>query len=170
MQHFHGKDWTVLTCSPEELPSAVKLLSKQDIESVRKLPSVRKHIESLSSRSDQIAWLTDDKFVKVTSKNVFISNWPQICFSSEYFCFKAEIVKLLTNLHEYIHAFFATLKCLNILTSNLPGAPLEKQVGLISACIFKSSLQLVLFIFISFSATLSIHFGIYLWYCQKPRA
>lgn len=104
IQHFHGKDWTVLTCPKEELSSAAKLLSKQDIESVRKLPSVRKHIESLSSRTDQIAWLTDDKFVK------------------------GEIVKHLTNLHEYIHSFFATLRCLNVLTSDLPGAPLEKQL------------------------------------------
>ncbi|XP_034256218.1 origin recognition complex subunit 3 [Thrips palmi] len=104
MQHFHGKDWTVLTCSPEELPSAVKLLSKQDIESVRKLPSVRKHIETLCSKADQISWLKDDTFVK------------------------GEIVKLLTNIHKYVHSFFATLKCLNILTCDLPGAPLEKQL------------------------------------------
>ncbi|KAK3914880.1 Origin recognition complex subunit 3 [Frankliniella fusca] len=103
-QHFFDKDWTALSCMPDELPSAAKHLSKTDIESVRKLPSIRKHIESLSSRKDQIAWITDDNFVK------------------------GEIVKLLTELHKYIEAFFTSLKCLNLLTSDLPGAPLEKHL------------------------------------------
>lgn len=103
-QHFYEKDWTILSCLPGELTSAVKQLTKSDIESVRKLPSVRKHIESLSSRADMIAWLKNDDFVK------------------------EQIVTLMTNLHEYVHAFFATLRCLNTLTATLPGAPLEKHL------------------------------------------
>ena len=51
-------------------------------------------------------------------------------------CFQGEIVKHLTNLHEYIHSFFATLRCLNVLTSDLPGAPLEKQVSFILISIY----------------------------------
>lgn len=103
-QHFFDKDWTALSCLPEELPTAAKQLTKSDIESIRKLPSVRKHIESLSSRADQIAWLKDDNYVK------------------------EETVKLLEELHKYIAEFFASLKCLNLMTADLPGAPLEKHL------------------------------------------
>lgn len=65
-QHFFEKNWTVLSCMPEELPSSIKKLTKEDIESIRALPSVRKHINGLKENSEIISWLKNDVFVKVT--------------------------------------------------------------------------------------------------------
>ncbi|CAL7940147.1 unnamed protein product [Xylocopa violacea] len=103
IQHFYANNMNSLCCQLEEIENRIDSLTDEDLEEIKKLPSVEKYIEQLKTESKQDELLENDKFKKI-------------------------LRKLLIEFHEYMHRFLLILKCLYDLVSTLPNAPMGKQL------------------------------------------
>ncbi|XP_017783134.1 PREDICTED: origin recognition complex subunit 3 [Nicrophorus vespilloides] len=100
LEHFSTGNAKAL-CITHGFSEVLKNFSKEDFENVRMLHSFRRFVEAESPKN-QIELLTDDKY------------------------FQKAIKKELNKLIYYMNNLVVLLECLNILTADLPKAPLGK--------------------------------------------
>uniref|UniRef100_A0A8D0L1B6 Origin recognition complex subunit 3 n=1 Tax=Sphenodon punctatus TaxID=8508 RepID=A0A8D0L1B6_SPHPU len=113
LEHFYSQPLSVLCCDLPEAKRRVDLLSHEQCENIRSLPSFRRYVESQEYKT-QIALLTEESFLKEVMQS------------------------LLENLHVYHDNYFPVLRCLHAVTSSLPKFPLGKQIReLHCACLEK---------------------------------
>ncbi|CAG5076045.1 Similar to ORC3: Origin recognition complex subunit 3 (Spermophilus citellus) [Cotesia congregata] len=100
-QHFFGNNLTSLCCNRKTIDQAIGKLSTEDLDDIRRLPSVVKYTEKhkIKGKEDM-----DDESLK----------WL--------------VGKFLQQFHDSTSGFFIILKCLHYLVSSLPGSPLGKQL------------------------------------------
>uniref|UniRef100_A0A8C1FCK3 Origin recognition complex subunit 3 n=1 Tax=Cyprinus carpio carpio TaxID=630221 RepID=A0A8C1FCK3_CYPCA len=103
LEHFNSQPLSVLCCQKHEALLSAKILSKQNVERIRHLPSFMRYVETQEPQ-EQVRLLTNDEHVK------------EVC------------QKLLKNLHTYHKNYYPILQCLHSLTSSLPKFPLGKHI------------------------------------------
>ncbi|KTF88981.1 hypothetical protein cypCar_00029116 [Cyprinus carpio] len=103
LEHFNSQPLSVLCCQKHEALLSAKILSKQNVERIRHLPSFMRYVETQEPQ-EQVRLLTNDEHVK------------EVC------------QKLLKNLHTYHKNYYPILQCLHSLTSSLPKFPLGKHL------------------------------------------
>ncbi|XP_049628165.1 origin recognition complex subunit 3 isoform X2 [Suncus etruscus] len=103
LEHFYSQPLSVLCCNLPEAKRRVNLLSDNQCENIRRLPSFRRHVEMQTSEK-QVSLLTNERFLK------------------------EETQLLLENLHFYHTNYFLVLRCLHEFTSSLPKYPLGRQI------------------------------------------
>lgn len=103
LEHFYSQPLSVLCCNLSEAKRRVNLLSVNQCENIRRLPSFRRHVEMQTSEK-QVSLLTNERFLK------------------------EETQLLLENLHFYHTNYFLVLRCLHEFTSSLPKYPLGRQI------------------------------------------
>ncbi|XP_003467472.3 origin recognition complex subunit 3 isoform X2 [Cavia porcellus] len=103
LEHFYSQPLSVLCCSLPEAKRRINLLSVNQCENIRRLPSFRRYVEKQASEK-QVALLTNDRFLK------------------------EETQSLLEDLHVYHVNYFLVLRCLHNFTSSLPRYPLGRQI------------------------------------------
>ncbi|XP_076766421.1 origin recognition complex subunit 3 isoform X2 [Xylocopa sonorina] len=103
IQHFYANNVNSLCCQPEQIENRIGSLTDEDLEEIKKLPSVEKYMEQLKENGKQDELLENKKFKKI-------------------------LRKLLIEFHEYMHRFLLILRCLHDLVSTLPNAPMGKQL------------------------------------------
>ncbi|XP_046979890.1 origin recognition complex subunit 3 isoform X1 [Schistocerca americana] len=103
MDHYADRDWFSLCCSHKELDSRVSGLVAEDLEYLRRLPSLRAYVESLPTKQ-RAPILLDDT------------------------CFRDLLKKLIENLRSHLMNFHIALRCLHCFTSSLPTSPLGKTI------------------------------------------
>ncbi|XP_058031311.1 origin recognition complex subunit 3 isoform X1 [Ahaetulla prasina] len=114
LEHFYSHPLSLLCCEVQESEKRVQLLSHNQFENIRRLPSFRRFVESQEVEK-QAALLTDDECLKETAQ------------------------ALLKDLYCYHENYFPILRCLHAFTSSLPKYPLGKQIReLYCACLEKS--------------------------------
>lgn len=102
-EHFNNQPLSVLCCQKKEALLCAKMLSQQNVDRIRHLPSFMRYVEAQEPQ-EQVLLLTSDVHVK------------EVC----------QI--LLKNLHKYHKNYYPILQCLHSLTSLLPKCPLGKQI------------------------------------------
>ncbi|MBN3294448.1 ORC3 protein, partial [Polypterus senegalus] len=128
MEHFYNQPLSVLCCDKHKASKRAQMLSSEECENVRQLPSFMRYVEN-QEPDEQVKLLTDDHHLK-------------------------EVVQqLLKQLHLYHKNYYPVLRCLHVLTSSLPKYPLGKQIReLHSMCLernvweteeYKSAFQLL---------------------------
>lgn len=103
MEHFHGSRIKSLCCPKTYIDDAISNLTNEDLENVRNLLSFRPYVES-KPLATRVSLLLNDESLK-------------IYLSEALHCF-----------HAYLSNFHTALKLLRIFVSNLPTAPLGKQI------------------------------------------
>ncbi|XP_055981059.1 origin recognition complex subunit 3 isoform X2 [Sorex fumeus] len=103
LEHFYSQPLSVLCCNLPEAKRRINLLSDNQCENIRRLPSFRRHVE-MQATEKQVALLTGERFLK------------------------EETQLLLENLHVYHTNYFLVLRCLHKFTSSLPKYPLGRQI------------------------------------------
>lgn len=103
MDHYADRDWFSLCCSPNELESRLSSLAAEDLEYLRRLPSMRAYVESLPSKQ-RAPILLDDS------------------------CFRDLLKELIEKLRSHVMSFHIALRCLHCFTSSLPTSPLGKTI------------------------------------------
>ncbi|XP_017761181.1 PREDICTED: origin recognition complex subunit 3 [Eufriesea mexicana] len=100
--HFYANNISSLCCHPKKIQSRMSSLTDEDLEEIKKLPSIEKYIkESNCESKDKL--LQNDEFKEI-------------------------LIQLLNNFHQYMHRFLLALRCLHNLFSSLPNAPMGKQL------------------------------------------
>uniref|UniRef100_A0A8C1WXE9 Origin recognition complex subunit 3 n=1 Tax=Cyprinus carpio TaxID=7962 RepID=A0A8C1WXE9_CYPCA len=66
LEHFNSQPLSVLCCQKHEALLSAKILSKQNVERIRHLPSFMRYVETQEPQ-EQVRLLTNDEHVKVTS-------------------------------------------------------------------------------------------------------
>lgn len=102
--HFYDNNYASLCCEREKTRERIELLDDDNLKEIKKLPSIAHYLETME---------------KVNDKETREKNGED---------FKEVLDNLLENFHVSMSNFFTILKCLHSLTSELPGAPLGKQV------------------------------------------
>lgn len=102
LEHFCTGNSTALCTKLKDVSNVLDQLKHEDFESVRHLMSFRLLVERETPKN-QIKLLTDDAYLSTV------------------------LLEEITNIHEYVRKFFVFLKSLQILTCDLPKAPLGKQ-------------------------------------------
>lgn len=100
IQHFYGNNFSTLCCNYKDIDERFDQLSLNDINDLKKLPTIIKYFNKINENIDNISLA---KFKKI-------------------------IVELLKKFQHAMDGFFTVLKCLHSLTFSLPGSPLGKQV------------------------------------------
>ncbi|KAJ0055986.1 hypothetical protein NL108_017215 [Boleophthalmus pectinirostris] len=103
LEHFHSQPLSVLCCPKNVALDLVEHLQRKDLERIRRLPSFRSHVQSLSAEERDELTTRDDAL-------------------------REECKKMIKSLHRYHKTFFPVLRCLHALTSTLPRFPLGKQI------------------------------------------
>ncbi|EEB17963.1 origin recognition complex subunit, putative [Pediculus humanus corporis] len=103
MEHFYDKSHFTLCCSPENLEKNVEKLSDQDVENMRRIPSFQRFVEK-STKEDRHLLLLNNEHSKKVIKN------------------------MIKDVQEHISNFHVALKCLYILTQDLPQYPLGRHL------------------------------------------
>lgn len=105
LQHFFENEAMSLCTSPEQLDMSLNALSVTDLDKVRRFGSFRPYVQSQPAQV-QIKLLEDDKY------------------------FREDLAKHINSFHVYRSCFHVLLRCISILTEDLPRNPLGKQVTL----------------------------------------
>ncbi|KAG7211303.1 hypothetical protein KM043_010600 [Ampulex compressa] len=132
IQHFYGNNVSSLCCQPADIKARIGDMADDDIAEIKKLPSIKKHLQSTLKDDGKIAGLDDEKFKKI-------------------------LEGALNGFHRYMNQFLTVLKCLHCLTSSLPNSPMGKQLrevytkavyldDLMESQEYKESLQLLVFL------------------------
>lgn len=107
MEHYHqGNAFSVCTTYAESL-AAIRLLSPEDLDAIRRLPSFRRHVESLDDCRKVIEILRNDEFLRKS------------------------LGDLITDIHVYLRHFYWALRVLLNLVADLPKNLLGKQVRVV---------------------------------------
>ncbi|XP_046418038.1 origin recognition complex subunit 3 isoform X1 [Neodiprion fabricii] len=100
-QHFYGKNINSLCCNDDNIGSRISALRSEDLDEIKKLNSIAEYVRKLPvTKRDS---LNDEEFKELLST-------------------------LINQVHTFTRTFQITLKCLHHLTSDLPNAPLGKQL------------------------------------------
>lgn len=102
-EHFYRSPASILCCDSNTLKDRLASLNNLELDCVRRLPSMRKYIESLPL-DEQADLLTSSSACKQT------------------------ISELMKNLTEHVGLFTCLVKCLNLLVNDLPRKPLGKSL------------------------------------------
>ncbi|KAJ4436818.1 hypothetical protein ANN_16950 [Periplaneta americana] len=103
IEHFFNSNSKVLCCPIADMPQNIKSLSEEQLEELRQLSSFRQYVDTLPKK-EKAPLLLDNSHFKVV------------------------LQKLMVELYEYVQNFHTFLRCLHVLTSSLPKAPLGKHV------------------------------------------
>ncbi|XP_076173479.1 origin recognition complex subunit 3 isoform X2 [Ptiloglossa arizonensis] len=103
IQHFYANNINSLCCSPLEINNRISALTNEDLEEIKKLPSIVTYIEQILKEYNIDEPLQNEDFKKILSK-------------------------LLKRFHQYMHNFLKILRCLHSLMATLPNAPMGKQL------------------------------------------
>ncbi|XP_012254111.2 origin recognition complex subunit 3 isoform X2 [Athalia rosae] len=104
MQHFYGNNINALCCNKkDEIKSKISALTSADLKEIMKLDSIAKYIQELPKEKRES--LRDDEFE-----------------------FKELLLTLMNQIFDFTWTFQIFLKCLHCVTSDLPNAPLGKQL------------------------------------------
>ncbi|KAK6628273.1 hypothetical protein RUM43_002085 [Polyplax serrata] len=103
MEHFFNKNHYSLCCSMDDLDKHVKQLKDDDIEGIRRIPSFQKFVEG-SSKDDRVLLLLNNDHTKKVVK------------------------QMICDVQEYMNNFHVALKCLHIITQDLPQYPLGRHL------------------------------------------
>ncbi|XP_069688925.1 origin recognition complex subunit 3 isoform X2 [Periplaneta americana] len=103
IEHFFNSNSKVLCCPIADMPQSIKSLSEEQLEELRQLSSFRQYVDTLPKK-EKAPLLLDNSHFKVV------------------------LQKLMVELHEYVENFHTFLRCLHVLTSSLPKAPLGKHL------------------------------------------
>lgn len=107
MEHYHqGNAFAICTTYAESL-AVIRKLERDDFEVIRRLPSFRRHVESIENCRQVIEILKNDDFLR------------------ESLC------ELVTDIHVYLRHFYWALRVLLNLVADLPKNLLGKQVSAI---------------------------------------
>lgn len=124
MEHYHQGNAYALCANYEDSIAAISRLNHEDIEIIRRLPSFRPYIESLTNCKEVIAMLTDDEFMQQRLEE-----------------------KLIPDVHRYLHYFHCFIRALMTLVQDLPKNLLGNKV-----CFYEIKFSIVFFLNI-FSAS-----------------
>lgn len=102
-EHFYRSPASILCCDFNTLEDRLASLNNSELDCVRRLPSMRKYIESLP---------LDEQAQLLTS--------PTAC--------KQTVRELMKKLTEHVDLFTCLVKCLNVLVNDLPRKPLGKSL------------------------------------------
>nr|XP_003701279.1 PREDICTED: origin recognition complex subunit 3 isoform X1 [Megachile rotundata] len=103
IQHFYANNVNSLCCKPQQISSRISTLTDEDLEEIKKLPSIEKYIQQLKENERNEEVLENEKF-------------------------KGTVAKLLNKFHKYMDQFLTVLRCLHDLLGTLPNAPMGKQL------------------------------------------
>lgn len=105
MEHFHqGNVFAVCTTYAASL-DAIRHLTSDDLDAIRRLPSFRRHVESVTDCRQVIELLKNDEFLRQS------------------------LFGLVTDIHVYLRHFYWALRVLLNLVNELPKNLLGKQVN-----------------------------------------
>uniref|UniRef100_A0A182NDI2 Origin recognition complex subunit 3 n=1 Tax=Anopheles dirus TaxID=7168 RepID=A0A182NDI2_9DIPT len=135
MDHYYGRSINALSSiidDKDDINAIIDELSTAELEQIRQLPSFRPYVESLQNPQDVVDLLTDDAHLK------------------------RSLPTMVIRVHNYWFTFHCALEILQTLVSDLPKAPLGKQLReLYCQCVsadvselaeFKECLQLLSFL------------------------
>ncbi|XP_053973901.1 origin recognition complex subunit 3 [Hylaeus volcanicus] len=103
IQHFYGNNINSLCCDLKHAKARMSALTDEDIEEIKKLPSVVKYIKQFQRDRDTNESLKNEEF-------------------------KELLFTMLKQFHRYAYRFMRILRCLHDLMSALPNAPMGKQL------------------------------------------
>ncbi|XP_076222484.1 origin recognition complex subunit 3 isoform X2 [Nomia melanderi] len=102
IQHFYANDIHSLCCQPKKIKSRISSLTDDNIEDLKKVPSINWYIRKLQKETNEETIENDD--------------------------FKEILTQLLHKFHRYMHRFVIMLRCMHHLMSPLPNSPMGKQL------------------------------------------
>ncbi|XP_026298436.1 origin recognition complex subunit 3 isoform X3 [Apis mellifera] len=103
IQHFYANNVNSLCCQPHKIENRISSLTDEDLNEIKKLPSIEKHIQQLTKKGNKDELLENSKFKEI-------------------------LIQVLNNFHQYMHRFLLILRCLHDFVSTLPNAPMGKQL------------------------------------------
>ncbi|XP_037961313.2 origin recognition complex subunit 3 [Plutella xylostella] len=103
MEHYYGDNMKSLCCKREEIDDTVFVLTAEDLENIRHLPSFRPFLESQDCRA-RISLFEDDNFLRDT------------------------LCEQLNRLHDYLYSFYTCLRLFSAFVKDLPKNVLGKSV------------------------------------------
>nr|XP_034184069.1 origin recognition complex subunit 3 [Osmia lignaria] len=103
IQHFYANNINSLCCKPQQINNRISSLTDEDIEDIKKIPSIEKYIQQLKEDERNGIAVENKKFQEM-------------------------LVKLLNKFHKYMDQFLTVLRCLHHLMATLPNSPMGKQL------------------------------------------
>lgn len=104
MEHYHqGNAFALCTTYTESL-AAIRALNREDLDAIRRLPSFRRHVESINDCRKVIEILRNDEYLR------------------------ENLSGLVSDIHAYLRHFYWALRVLLNLVVDLPKNLLGKQV------------------------------------------
>lgn len=103
MEHYYGDNMKSLCCKREEIDDTVFVLTAEDLENIRHLPSFRPFLEAQDCRA-RISLFEDDNFLRDT------------------------LCEQLNRLHDYLYSFYTCLRLFSAFVKDLPKNVLGKSV------------------------------------------
>lgn len=110
MDHYYGDNMKSLCCERDKIEEVLKVLTTQDLENIRQLPSFRPFVEAQHYET-QIQLFEDDSF------------------------FKEILCRELNKLHDYLNSFYICVRLLTLFVKDLPQNLLGKTVNMCFFCI-----------------------------------
>lgn len=62
IQHFYANNVNSLCCQPHKIESRISSLTDEDLNEIKKLPSIEKHIQQLTKKGNKDELLENSKF------------------------------------------------------------------------------------------------------------
>ncbi|XP_015431243.1 PREDICTED: origin recognition complex subunit 3 [Dufourea novaeangliae] len=103
IQHFYGNNINSLCCQSQEIENRISSLTVEDIDEIKKLPSIEKYLQKLQKERN--------KNEESVNRN-----------------FKDILKHLLNKFRRYMHRFLIVLRCLHVFMAPLPNSPMGKQL------------------------------------------
>lgn len=104
-QYSRGNAYAVCAINFEQAKNNINQLKHDDLETIRRLPSFRPYVESMTDPTDVLAIFKDDVF------------------------FKKRLVPMVQNIYTYSYKFYGYIRFLWVLVKDLPKAPLGKRLS-----------------------------------------